>query len=705
MANNGIEDILIGESYKPTKKSGKGFTVFIIILLIVSIAFAVWYFFINKDVVNEKEVFSKSILNMSSRKLQDKDFYSIVFKRLLEENSEMDTNITSSSTQEIEQLQGIDINNFDFELSSTNDLKSKNFNGKLLVKYSGNDFIEIQSIVNDNKFAVFSSDIVNRYVGVEAENFNDIFESDIDLNFIYEFINSEEIDLTEEERNSYLESYYQKIYNQIPEEKFSQKENIVISKNNNYIDVKAYEMTLTQSELNDVIVNILTELKNDEELLNSIISKESVKLDLNSNSSSLNENTQVENENNVLEEETTDNQEDLNSKNGESTTIQLVPVSEVNFQTAEEINEEENQDNIQEENLEEPTEENLEENVEDNENNSEEQLEEHIQEPEGLVLENNQEELTTQEDKDFTTSDLIKILLGRKVNISKDKIVEKIDDYINNLEGNGLTITVYVSDEKTEKISLTLPNENKLDIQILEDTEKESTIEFTYLYKNSDYKDGISINIDEIHNSASSSIKFVKNYIDDEKINKKETISIQTDGTKNSNTISNVIIITLSTNSDETKIVAENKIKFLSSDDIILDKLTDENSVFLDSLTIEDRDATIQIIKEKIQAVLEEKKVNMNLIDLNSKTSIVSSNLEDMTTNNYSSLMKNVLEDKINDLRNQANENGEEFTLQNLENLTIDGFEVTTNVEEDRAVVVIDVYTFIVDRDFNISDT
>ncbi len=135
-----------------------------------------------------------------------------------------------------------------------------------------------------------------------------------------------------------------------------------------------------------------------------------------------------------------------------------------------------------------------------------------------------------------------------------------------------------------------------------------------------------------------------------------------------------------------------------------MDKLTDENSVFLDSLTIEDRDATIQVIKDKIKAVLEEKKASMNLIDLNSKTSIVSSNLEDMTTNNYS-LVKKVLEDKINDLRNQANENGEEFTLQNLNDLSIEGFNVTTNVEEDRAVVVIDVYTFIIDREFNISDT
>ena len=686
MSNNGIEDILIGESYKTTKKKGNGFKFFIIILLIISAVFVIWYFFINKEVVNEKEAFSQNVLNIGNKKLQDKDFYSTILKRLLEENSELSSNITITSTEKIEELQGIDINNFDFELNSTNDLKNKNFNSKLLAKYSGNDFIEVQSIVNDNKFAVFSGDVVNKYVGIKAENFNDIFNSNIDLNFIYEFINSEELDLSEEDVKNYLESYYKKAYNQIPEEKFSQKENIVISKNNNYINVTAYEMNLTQNELKDILDSLLVELKNDEKLLNSIVSKEKLTLDLNLNTYEQNETTNQ----NVSETQN----ETLDSESGENTTIQLVPVTEVNFQTAEEINVE-NQEEIQEEVQEEVQEENTE--------NQEVQIQEHIEEPEGLVLENNEDE-QVQENREFSTSDLIKILLGRKVNISGDKIIEKIEEYINNLEGNGIIVTIYVSEEKTEKISITLPNENKLDIQFLEDTEKENTIEFTYLYKNSEYKSGISINIDEVHNSASSSIKIVKNYIENEKVNKKESLAIQSNGTQNSNTISSDIIVTFSTNNSETKFVADSKLKFLSNDDLVLDKLTEENSVFLDDLLIDDRNATIQVLKEKIQSVLREKKSNMNLIDLNSGTSIVSPNLEDMTSNNHS-LIKKLLEDKINDLRSQAEENGEEFTIQNLSNLEIEGFEVNATVEEDRAVVVIDVYTFIIDRDFNISDT
>lgn len=675
MANNGIEDILIGEGYKSTKKKGKGPIIFLIILLIIGAAFAGWYFYTNKEVVDEKVLFSNSLLNSNTKKLLDEDFYPTIFNRILQENSEMSTNITVSSTEKFDELQGIDINNFDFELNSKNDLKEKNFYGELFINYSGNDFLKVQSIVNDNKFSIYSDEIVNKYVGVQAQNFNDIFESNIDLKFIYEFINSEKIDLTDEEKKEYLENYYNKIYNQIPIEKFSKKENIVITKNNNYIDVTAYEMSLNQSELNDIIVNILTDIKNDEKLLNSIILKDAVQLDLSSNE---------------------DTQDDLESRDAENTTIQLVPVSEVNFQTAEEINTEE----IQDENEENLSEENLD---SENEENIDNASEENAQSPETLSIETNKEDGQEVNKSEFTTSDLIKILLGRKVNISSDKIVEKIDEYIENLEGNGLTITVYVSDEKTEKISLTLPDENKIDFQFLENTDKENTIEITYLYKNSDYKNGTSISIDEIHNSASSSIKVVRNYIEDEKINKKITFSLQTDGTKNSNSLSNDIVVTISTNSDETKIVAENKIKFLS-EDLLLEKLSEENSVFLDDLQAEERELTIQAIKDKINFVLNEKKANMNLIDLNSRTSIVGQNLNDMTTNNYL-LIKSALENRINELRNQAMENGEEFTLQNLNDLYIDGFEVTTNIDEDRAVVVVDVYTFNIDKDFNISDT
>ena len=55
-------------------------------------------------------------------------------------------------------------------------------------------------------------------------------------------------------------------------------------------------------------------------------------------------------------------------------------------------------------------------------------------------------------------------------------------------------------------------------------------------------------------------------------------------------------------------------------------------------------------------------------------------------------------------MRNEAQENQQEFTIQNLENLQIDGYEVSSAVTENSAIIAIDIYTFKVDSEFNITN-
>ena len=63
MQDNGIEDILIGESYKSTKKKGKGPFIFILLVILGIGAFAGWYFYTNTEIVNEKTQFTNSLYN------------------------------------------------------------------------------------------------------------------------------------------------------------------------------------------------------------------------------------------------------------------------------------------------------------------------------------------------------------------------------------------------------------------------------------------------------------------------------------------------------------------------------------------------------------------------------------------------------------------------------------------------------------------
>lgn len=63
-----------------------------------------------------------------------------------------------------------------------------------------------------------------------------------------------------------------------------------------------------------------------------------------------------------------------------------------------------------------------------------------------------------------------------------------------------------------------------------------------------------------------------------------------------------------------------------------------------------------------------------------------------------------LLEEKISNMRNEAEQNEQEFTIQSLENLQIDGYEVSSAVTENSAIVAIDIYTFKVDSEFNITN-
>lgn len=65
---------------------------------------------------------------------------------------------------------------------------------------------------------------------------------------------------------------------------------------------------------------------------------------------------------------------------------------------------------------------------------------------------------------------------------------------------------------------------------------------------------------------------------------------------------------------------------------------------------------------------------------------------------------RQALENRINSMREEAAQNEQEFVIQNLENLQIEGYEVSSVVNENEAVIVVDIYTFKVNSEFNIQD-
>lgn len=679
MKDNGIEDILIDNNYDSKKKKNKkGIIIAFFLLLIIlgGLCFAYWYF--TRPTTTAKQLFFNQLSNTNVKNVLEINSYKEILSKLIDESSEITSKINFSTTIENENLEGLDVSKFVLDLSNMNDVETKKNYSELDINYSGNEVLKVKMLANKDAFAIASDEIVNKYVGFR---YNTIKEENSKANLINEIYRAQGIDIKEEQKQTFINKYFNKIYENIAEEKFSYQDNYVLDGSTS-TDVVAYTLKLNQEELKNLLKNLLTELKNDDELLEQLI----------------------EEPKNSLQTEENNNQENLNNEeNMENDTIS-------------ESNDGENQ--------------NSEENIsETNEQNNEE-----FETTERISLDPvSSENIENEED---LAIEILKIIFGKKANITLDDFKNTIDELINridNLEGNGIIFNIYASELGTEKINIILPNESSFDIEFKNQSDSGAYLKVTYLYKgdnnifaflkensknvysqenpliveeteqiDSSKNSGYSIEINRSNQEASNRVKLTFSFINSEEINKKISLETNLEGNENSKNLKLDNIMIFTTENGETTITSESNIKFKNIEDI--ENINQENTLFLEDLSQEDYDITVQAIKDKISQVYNEKKEKFNFLDANIGNSVIEQNLEESSSEDNKNIVKEALQKRIDELRNEAIANGIEFNLQSLENLQIDGYEVASTINENMAVVVIDIYTFNIDKDFNITE-
>ncbi|HIT70973.1 MAG TPA: hypothetical protein IAD08_03555 [Candidatus Scatovivens faecipullorum] len=679
MKDNGIEDILIDNNYDSKKKKNKkGIIIAFFLLLIIlgGLCFAYWYF--TRPTTTAKQLFFNQLSNTNVKNVLEINSYKEILSKLIDESSEITSKINFSTTIENENLEGLDVSKFVLDLSNMNDVETKKNYSELDINYSGNEVLKVKMLANKDAFAIASDEIVNKYVSFR---YNTINEENSKANLINEIYRAQGIDIKEEQKQTFINKYFNKIYENIAEEKFSYQDNYVLDGSTS-TDVVAYTLKLNHEELKNLLKNLLTELKNDDELLEQLI----------------------EEPKNSLQTEENNNQENLNNEeNMENDTIS-------------ESNDGENQ--------------NSEENIsETNEQNNEE-----FETTERISLDPvSSENIENEED---LAIEILKILFGKKANITLDDFKNTIDELINkidNLEGNGIIFNIYASELGTEKINIILPNESSFDIELKNKSDSGAYLKVTYLYKgdnnifaflkensknvysqedpliveeteqiDSSKNSGYSIEINRSNQEASNRVKLTFSFINSEEINKKISLETNLEGNENSKNLKLDNIMIFTTENGETTITSESNIKFKNIEDI--ENINQENTLFLEDLSQEEYDITVQAIKDKISQVYNEKKEKFNFLDANIGNSVIEQNLEESSSEDNKNIVKEALQKRIDELRNEAIANGVEFNLQSLENLQIDGYEVASTINENMAVVVIDIYTFNIDKDFNITE-
>ena len=723
MKSSNIEDIYIGNNGEMNKKSKKGVIIVIFIILVLLLVGMVGaYFYFSNQTLTKKQLFINSISNTNIKKFLENDVYNAIINRLEEENSETETKIQISTTDENAEPEGVDFSNFEFNLNNQNDIENSKSFGELTINYSGNELFKARYLSNEDAVAVASDEIVDRYIGIHYDKMQDVLGININKDTLDELKNAEQISLTEDERSNYITNYAGKFFENIGEEKFASQENLVIQKNNTSIDVVSYELVLSQDEYKNVLTNVLTNLRDDQDLLSKLVVENS---------------SNIENRNNSVDEnQIQNNQNEINTVVPSFESDQTINLQDQtdSGQTVTEVNEETRNSNI-EVNMENQT--NNNESIETNDGNSNENLITSVETTSDLTPVGESENTFT-----LSSENIISLILGKKIDISVSELQEQIDNLIEdvkNSSGNGIKITVYVnvSNNNTEKISATLPDGETLDMEFTtnESNENDNTLKLTYIkdtettivtnnetntengvktYSAEDdlentaeaqienSKDGFTLNINKVSSDASTTLKIGFEFVEKEQINQKFNIEIKTNGTESSNNITNDIVFTFGTDTNEYKLLLDNTINFNVTPEI--EDLTDENCLFVENLSEEEFNSTMQAIQERIGVVYQEKMNNLNVIDTNTNSPIVESNTQTEVPEVTREEAKEALIQRVSNLMGEAQNNGEEFTIQNLANLTMDGFDVSADVTDTEAIIVVDTYKFRIDPNFVLTD-
>lgn len=731
MGNNGIEDILIGQTSKKEKKKGRGFLVFLILLLICALAalLGIYYNLVNKKVSN-KDQFLVAASKIDFKNIRNIDLLENLINRTLKNNSETETEVNFTTTVESEKLKDIDISKVVIELKGNNDIVDLKSSTDIKFNYSGNKVYGMKLIFDENKAAIHAEEVTEKYVALKYDSMKELLGLNINKKTIDDILKRNKIDFTDEEIKLASSKYSQAFVKDLTDANFSIQENVGITKNSSTINVTGYGLKLSQAELNTSLINVLEELKNDDNLLNKFITGESkthvidVKNEIipeqNDNTLVVENNEQPEG-GEVVEENNERPYIDVNVAPTEPGVI-VTPAEDVNFQTEQFV---EGEDDLPEENVEEqPVEEIVDATVEVPTETTPNILvqvnPEPTEEPEVVEEEINYEEY------------LKSILSGRKLEMSLEEAKELIDKFIeeiNLMQGEGIDLKVYATQDEVEKITITLPNSNTIDIEFIMTSVQETNVKLTYLYKGE--KSGLEFLINEEslekifkrevnensnpesingyvfeylknNKDANLSLKTTLSFIENETINEKIIVDFETEGTSNARLVKNNLIIKHSSDKTETQITVDNKIRF--SVDPIVDSLNQENSIFIDEQPKEQQAVMIEDIKIKLKNVFESKKSNLTFIDTNTNSSVIDSSIFDQVTSLTRDEARNLIVNKVSSMMVDAQNNGKTLTIQDLQALQIEGYVVGTSVTDVEATIVIGMYTFKIDANFNLYD-
>ena len=259
----------------------------IIIIAILAVSGSVFgYLYMATDVFkSNQELFGKYMTqNIEAFQKLSNGQISKIYKNLEnEENYEANSKITMIHSE------GGEVSNPLNELSLQLDIQKNSVDQYIYadaqILYGGEEYLEAEIIKEEELYGIRFTDVVKQFVTIKndenLENVaNDLGIESKQLIELMDMIDgTQEISdlvVSEENENQLKEKYLNIVSDAISKGTFSSLKDAMITYNNNTINTNAYTVKLTSSQVKDMIVQILNNLKEETTILEEFIAKEDV---------------------------------------------------------------------------------------------------------------------------------------------------------------------------------------------------------------------------------------------------------------------------------------------------------------------------------------------------------------------------------------------------------------------------------------------
>ena len=259
-------------------KGKKILVIVIIIVAVLAVAGTVFgYLFLKTDLLkSNKELFAKyvnqnfdSFKEISNLKIID-TYKNLKNEDKYESNSEL--NVIYSEGGEVSSP----YNNLKAKLNIQKDDEQNYYYADGQVLFADEEYLESEIIKENEIYGVRFSDVVKQFVGIKNDENLENVAKDIGIDSIYlesimDIIDgtreaSDEV-ISQKDRTEIKDQYSKIIKDAVIQGNFSKQKNAVITYNNTSTKTNAYTVTLTSQQVEDMIVKILNNAKQDTSIL------------------------------------------------------------------------------------------------------------------------------------------------------------------------------------------------------------------------------------------------------------------------------------------------------------------------------------------------------------------------------------------------------------------------------------------------------